>query len=225
MDKENTLYIDLKDGRVEIEMRPDLAPLHVAQIKALTRRGWHVVMACRDVNKAARAAESLGLSADQVSPMQIDLGSLASVRSFVVAVTQQKITFDALVCNAAIYLPRLQKPQRSPEGFEISVATNYLGHCREMHRRYHDSTGIVFDTLYPGCVADTALFRETPKAFQKIFPWFQKNITKGYVSQNLAGEWVAQAVADPGFETSGVHWSWGNRQKAGREAFSQPLSN
>jgi protochlorophyllide reductase len=94
-----------------------------------------------------------------------------------------------------------------------------------MHRRYHDSTGIVFNTLYPGCVADTALFRETPKAFQKIFPWFQKNITKGYVSQSLAGERVAQAVADPGFETSGVHWSWGNRQKAGREAFSQPLSN
>ena len=39
MDKENTLYIDLKDGRVEIEMRPDLAPAHVAQIKKLAREG------------------------------------------------------------------------------------------------------------------------------------------------------------------------------------------
>src|SRR6478752_6720740 len=38
-DKENTLYIDLKDGRVVIEMRPDLAPKHVAQIKKLTREG------------------------------------------------------------------------------------------------------------------------------------------------------------------------------------------
>ena len=38
-DKENTLYIDLKDGRVVIEMRPDLAPKHVAQIKALARAG------------------------------------------------------------------------------------------------------------------------------------------------------------------------------------------
>ncbi|SJZ31835.1 peptidylprolyl isomerase [Enhydrobacter aerosaccus] len=35
MDPENTLYIDLKDGRVVIEMRPDLAPKHVAQIKKL----------------------------------------------------------------------------------------------------------------------------------------------------------------------------------------------
>ena len=39
MDKENTLYIDLKDGRVTIEMRPDLAPKHVAQIKKLAREG------------------------------------------------------------------------------------------------------------------------------------------------------------------------------------------
>ena len=59
---------------------------------------------------------------------------------------------------------------------------------KELHRRYHDRTGIVFNTVYPGCVADTALFRDTPKAFQVIFPWFQKNITKGYVSQALAGE-------------------------------------
>ena len=37
---ENTLYIDLKDNcRVVIEMRPDLAPKHVAQIKKLAREG------------------------------------------------------------------------------------------------------------------------------------------------------------------------------------------
>src|SRR5258708_24389467 len=39
MDKENTLYIDLKDGRVVIEMRPDLAPNHVKQIKKLAHEG------------------------------------------------------------------------------------------------------------------------------------------------------------------------------------------
>ena len=39
-DPENTLYIDLKDNcRVVIEMRPDLAPKHVAQIKKLARAG------------------------------------------------------------------------------------------------------------------------------------------------------------------------------------------
>jgi peptidylprolyl isomerase len=38
-DKENTLYIDLKDGRVVIEMLPKVAPKHVAQIKKLAREG------------------------------------------------------------------------------------------------------------------------------------------------------------------------------------------
>ena len=37
LDKENTLYIELEYGRVVIEMRPDLAPKHVAQIKQHAR--------------------------------------------------------------------------------------------------------------------------------------------------------------------------------------------
>jgi protochlorophyllide reductase len=213
------------------------------------------------------------------------------------------------VINAAVYKPRLKEPERSPQGYELSMATNHLGHflliqlllpalqrsshpsrrvvilgtvtanskelggkipipapadlgdlsgfkagfkapiamangkafkpgkaykdsklcnmitTQELHRRLHDSTGIVFSSLYPGCVADTPLFRNTPKAFQTIFPWFQKNITGGYVSQALAGERVAQVVADPAFATSGVHWSWGNRQKKEGKQFSQELSD
>lgn len=38
---ENTLYMDLEDGRVVIEMRPDLAPNHVARIKELVREGFY----------------------------------------------------------------------------------------------------------------------------------------------------------------------------------------
>lgn len=36
---ENTMVITLKDGDVTIALRPDLAPKHVAQIKALVREG------------------------------------------------------------------------------------------------------------------------------------------------------------------------------------------
>lgn len=41
LDPENTLYMDLKDGRVVIELRPDLAPKHVARIKQLVRQGFY----------------------------------------------------------------------------------------------------------------------------------------------------------------------------------------
>jgi protochlorophyllide reductase len=273
---------------------------------ALIDKGWHVVMACRDTQKAASAARSLDLPEGAFEIMHLDLGSLQSVRDFHAAFRAQGRALDALVCNAATYLPQLKAPMRSPEGYEINVATNYFGHfllanlmleelqkspsprlvtlgtvtanseefggkvpipapadlgdfqglkdgfkapvamidgkpfkpgkaykdsklccmmmSRELHARFHDSTGIVFSTLYPGCVADTPLFRNAPRLFQKIFPWFQKNITKGYVSQPLSGERVAQVVADPDFVASGVHWSWGNRQ-TGRAAFSQSLSS
>jgi protochlorophyllide reductase len=278
--------------------------------KALADRGWFVVTANRDPVRAAAAAESLGIPSSQLSHLRIDLGDLDSVRVGVeTLVASLGRPLDALVINAAVYKPRLKEAARSPQGYEISMATNHLGHflliqlllpdlqrsshpsrrvvvlgtvtanskelggkipipapadlgdlagfkagfkapiamangkpfkpgkaykdsklcnmitTQELHRRLHASTGLVFSSLYPGCVADTPLFRNAPKAFQKIFPWFQKNITGGYVSQALAGERVAQVVADPDFALSGVHWSWGNRQKQGGKQFSQELSD
>lgn len=50
VDLENTLYIDLKDGRVVIQLFPDVAPNHVARVKELARKGfydgvvWHRVI-------------------------------------------------------------------------------------------------------------------------------------------------------------------------------------
>jgi peptidylprolyl isomerase len=40
-DLENTLYLELASGRVVIEMRPDLAPNHVARIKELARQKFY----------------------------------------------------------------------------------------------------------------------------------------------------------------------------------------
>ena len=231
--------------------------------KALAKRGWHVVMACRNLEKAENAANQVGLQPDQYTVMHLDLASLNSVRRFVDDFRASDRTLNSIVCNAAVYLPLSKEPQYSEDGYEISVATNHLGHfllchlmlddlktspaedkrliilgtvtanrkelggkipipappdlgdlegfekgfkapismidgkpfksgkaykdsklcnmltTRELHRRYHDATGIVFNSLYPGCVADTPLFRNHFKAFRTIFPWFQKNITGG----------------------------------------------
>ncbi len=40
-DAQNTLYMELEDGRVVIELLPDVAPQHVARIKELTRAGFY----------------------------------------------------------------------------------------------------------------------------------------------------------------------------------------
>ena len=39
-DADNTLYLELPGGRVVIELAPRVAPLHVANIKALVRAGY-----------------------------------------------------------------------------------------------------------------------------------------------------------------------------------------
>jgi peptidylprolyl isomerase len=41
LDLQNTIYLDTKDGRITIALRPDLAPKHVAQIKTLAKRGFY----------------------------------------------------------------------------------------------------------------------------------------------------------------------------------------
>ncbi len=40
-DPENTIYLDLKDGRVIIQLFPDVAPGHVERIKTLARQGFY----------------------------------------------------------------------------------------------------------------------------------------------------------------------------------------
>ena len=40
-DADNTLILETTQGPVTIEMRPDLAPGHVAQIKNLVRKGFY----------------------------------------------------------------------------------------------------------------------------------------------------------------------------------------
>ena len=41
MDSENTLLLETETGRVTINLRPDLAPQHVARIKELAREGFY----------------------------------------------------------------------------------------------------------------------------------------------------------------------------------------
>ncbi|MCM0593616.1 MAG: protochlorophyllide reductase [Gloeotrichia echinulata IR180] len=97
--------------------------------KALIQTGkWHVVMACRDLLKTERAAQSVGIPQDSYTIIHLDLASLDSVRYFVKDFRTKGMSLDALVCNAAIYMPLIKEPLRSPEGFELSVATNHLGH-------------------------------------------------------------------------------------------------
>ena len=60
--------------------------LGLAAAKALGQSGdWHVIMACRDFSKAARAALAQGIPKDNHTVMHLDLAAFDSVRQFVEA--------------------------------------------------------------------------------------------------------------------------------------------
>lgn len=79
------------------------------------------------------------------------------------------------------------------KAYKDSKVCNMLT-MQEMHRRFHEKTGVTFASLYPGCIATTGLFREHYQLFRTLFPPFQKYITKGYVSEEEAGKRLAQVL-------------------------------
>ena len=290
-------------------------------LKPLLRFGWEVIAVNRSNKRAIQMAEKF-LTKDEIGNLQfieIDLSDLKDVRKGCSEILEKfKKPINSLICNAAVYKPRLKNPERSPQGFENSMAVNHFGHflminlllenilssereiflngkvtkfkpritvlgtvtanflelggripipspadlgdlsgfkngflspismangkrfkpgkaykdsklcnmatAQELSKRYPKEK-IIINSLYPGCVAETKLFRNTPWLFRILFPIFQKFITRGYVSQRIAGERVAQVATFEAYAKPAVHWSWGNRQKTGRKAFSQKLSN
>jgi len=108
------------------------------------------------------------------------------------------------------------KPFFGAKAYKDSKVCNMMT-VSELHRRYHASTGIDFSSMYPGCIAETALFREKRPWFRRVFPWFMKYVTGGYVGMEEAGERLAQVIDDPVCAKSDVYWAWnGGAQTVGR---------
>ncbi|XP_022140772.1 protochlorophyllide reductase [Momordica charantia] len=110
------------------------------------------------------------------------------------------------------------------KAYKDSKVCNMLT-MQELHRRYHEETGITFASLYPGCIATTGLFREHIPLFRVLFPPFQKYITKGYVSEEEAGKRLAQVVSDSSLNQSGVYWSWNKNSSSFQNQLSKEASD
>lgn len=100
-----------------------------ATIQLAARGDTHVVMAVRDVKKAAAEAAAAGLKEGTYSILELDLSSLASVRNFVTIYrTKGFRSLNALVCNAAIWYPKDKAARFTEDGFDETVQVNHLGH-------------------------------------------------------------------------------------------------
>ena len=100
-------------------------------LKPLLRFGWEVIAVNRSNKRAIKIAEKFLTKEDikNVHFMEIDLSNLDNVRKGCDEILERfKKPINSLICNAAVYKPRLKRPERSPQGFENSMAVNHFGH-------------------------------------------------------------------------------------------------
>ena len=105
---------------------------------ALASKGAEVIMACRNLQKGQSAYDDIKkqVPAAKIVLMELDLGSLTSVRQFVEDFKANYSQLDILVNNAGIMAVPYGKTE---DGFEKQLGVNHLGHFA--------LTGLLLDVL------------------------------------------------------------------------------
>ena len=106
--------------------------------KVLARKGAHVIMGCRNIEKAEEAHNQIISEEGNVSLeiIQLDLSDLASIREFAKKFSEKHQHLDILCNNAGIMMTPYQK---TVDGFELQLGTNHFGHFA--------LTGLLIDKL------------------------------------------------------------------------------
>jgi NAD(P)-dependent dehydrogenase (short-subunit alcohol dehydrogenase family) len=117
------------------------AGLGLRTARVLAAHGAHVVLACRNLDKAGHAVRQITATSPgaSTSVVRLDLASQSSVRGAAEEIRARFPSVDLLINNAGV----MDIPcQRTEDGFELTLATNHLGPFA--------LTGLLLDQLSPG---------------------------------------------------------------------------
>lgn len=99
------------------------------EIAGRDARDWHIILACRNPEKAEGAVKRLVAETGNrhVEAMELDLASLASVRQFAKDFAARPLPpLHAVVCNAGLQV--VSGTTYTKDGFETTFGVNHLGH-------------------------------------------------------------------------------------------------
>lgn len=98
----------------------------------IAKKGGHVIIASRNKQRCDRASAMIRETGarGKVEAMQVDLTSFRSVVNFAEAFKKKNLPLHVLVENAGVFLV---PHDRTEEGFEVTVGTNYFGHFLLTH--------------------------------------------------------------------------------------------
>jgi len=93
--------------------------------KAVARAGCHVVMACRDVDKAEKKKSEIlsGYDKGSIEVIPLDLSNLDAVNTFAAVIAERFGSVDLLMNNAGIIPDCFQQ---TVDGFEQAACVNYI---------------------------------------------------------------------------------------------------
>jgi NAD(P)-dependent dehydrogenase (short-subunit alcohol dehydrogenase family) len=125
------------DGRVAVVTGANTG-IGFETATVLARRGAHVVLAVRNLDKGQRAAAQIIAARPDalVTVQQLDLGSLESVHAAADSLRAAHHKIDLLINNAGVMFTR---KDITADGFELQFGTNHLGHFA--------FTGLLLDRL------------------------------------------------------------------------------
>jgi NAD(P)-dependent dehydrogenase (short-subunit alcohol dehydrogenase family) len=168
-----------------------------ATAAAAAESGHSVVIACRSIEKAERAAADMP---GDVEVAQLDLADLASVRSFADSVE----TVDVLVNNAGVMgLPMT----RTADGFEAHMGTNHLGHfaltCL-LGDKIKDRVISVASAMYHFARIHFDDLDWRTRRYRKTAAYSESKLANLLFVQELASRGIRAYASDPGMTDTGI---------------------
>jgi retinol dehydrogenase-14 len=183
--------------------------------RSVARLGANLVLGCRDAAAGKRLADELQKvpGAGSMEVVQVDVASHPSIKEFAAQVLTRYPRFEVLVNNAGVSLGT-QPRTESPEGIEITFATNVLGYYRlglALLPRLKDSGPArvvnVASTFASDLDLDDLQFQRRPwdsmkayaqsKACDRLLTWA--------LARRLEGTGVTANAANIGFTRTGLY--------------------
>ncbi|WP_200216716.1 SDR family NAD(P)-dependent oxidoreductase [Micromonospora coerulea] len=175
-------------------------------VRALAGAGAEVTVATRDPGRAAALVEEFaGPGAGSVRSAALDLADLSSVDAFVAA---WEGPLHALVANAGVMA--VPTRQLTPEGWEMQLATNYLGHfalARGLRDNLRAAGSARVVVVSSGAQLRRAVDFDDPQFERQPYePWaayFQSKTADVLLVVGIARHWAADGItanaANPGY--------------------------
>jgi NAD(P)-dependent dehydrogenase (short-subunit alcohol dehydrogenase family) len=181
-----------------------------ATAAALTESGHSVVIACRSIEKAERAAADMR---GGVEVAELDLADLASVHAFAHSVE----TVDVLVNNAGVMgLPLT----RTADGFEAHMGTNHLGHfaltCL-LGDKIKDRVISVASAMYHFAHIHFDDLNWHTRRYLGMAAYGESKLANLLFVHELAARGVRAYASDPGMTDTGIPRSAASRLNVGEQ--------